>query len=453
MKTILICPGERREVPALGETTPLSNVLLCGKALLEYWMEHLAAQGTREILVLATDRPGEVRALLGDGRRWGLRVQVIPETRELARHEAIHKYLSNPSALLATELAITVDHFPGRPDLPLFESYAGFFAAVTELLPDATKGQRIGLREIQPGVWAGLRARIAPGAQLNAPCWIGEAAEIGASAIIGPRAIIENRCIVEGGAEIRDSLVGPDTFIGQSACVQESIAWGRTLIQWRLNLWTDIADQFLVCSLAKTPGAGCPLGSRFTAALALALTLPLALFPIFRSLLRGIPVLKARRGVRPQLHGPLEIRERDIFIYYELTGIRSWLKRWPQLWSIVRGDLAWIGNRPLAPGEVAMLANDFERLWLTTQPGLLSLADVKQTRHPLDDTARAHSSYYSARASRLLDLSIFIRALFLFAFGLSPTRLKEWLDTVATAAHWKQQKEIYTWILKRMAGS
>src|SRR5207244_3565866 len=63
-----------------------------GRTLIEYWLEHLARLGAGQVLVLATDRAEQVRARIGDGARWGLRVVVIPETRELTPAEARSKY-------------------------------------------------------------------------------------------------------------------------------------------------------------------------------------------------------------------------------------------------------------------------------------------------------------------------------------------------------------------------
>src|SRR5262245_3555510 len=92
MKAILICPGERTAVGALAEATPVSNINVLGKPLIGYWLEHLAARGAKEVAVLATDRPEQTRALVGNGARWGLRVKVIPEIRELSLAEARRKY-------------------------------------------------------------------------------------------------------------------------------------------------------------------------------------------------------------------------------------------------------------------------------------------------------------------------------------------------------------------------
>jgi len=79
MKTLLVCPATRPAVAQLAKMTPLSNVHVCGKSLLEYWLEHLVSLGATEVDILAVDRPEQVRALVGDGARWGLKVTVLAE--------------------------------------------------------------------------------------------------------------------------------------------------------------------------------------------------------------------------------------------------------------------------------------------------------------------------------------------------------------------------------------
>src|SRR6185503_12987430 len=92
MKAMLICPDERAGVAALAETVPLSNLPILGKCLVEYWLEHLGALGAKEVLVLATDRPDQVRAVVGNGARWGFRAIVQSEKCELTLNEARAKH-------------------------------------------------------------------------------------------------------------------------------------------------------------------------------------------------------------------------------------------------------------------------------------------------------------------------------------------------------------------------
>lgn len=428
MKALLICPGEREAVAALAEAMPLSNLPLCGKSLLEYWLEDLLARGAKKVLILATDRPEQVRALVGDGSRWGLRVEVMPEIRELTPREARLKYHAkdDPDWLPAPHDATLIEFLPGLPERPLFGSYAVWLSALQEWMPRAVTSDRIGVREVQPGVWVGLHSCISPTARLKAPCWIGEDVQIGAEAIVGPGVVIENKVLILAGAEISNAAVGPETLLGRLTELRDSLAFGSTLVNCPLGSCIRVPDSFLLCPVGPRHSVfkRAAWSGRLAAAAILLLTLPFAFLAGLHSKVRGRHILRPMLGVRPRPQGTLSIHG-DTFIYYELSGTRGWLRRWPQLWSILRGELAWIGNRPLSPRQAARLGNDFERLWLEAPIGLISLADAEACTDFSNDQTRAHASFYSAQANWFLDLNILARALLLFAFGISYSQARE----------------------------
>src|SRR5580658_3095389 len=110
MKTVLICPGERPEVPLLSVEAPLALAPAMGLGVVEYWMSHLACAGVKEVVLLANDRPDEVRKVVGDGSRWGLAAVVMAEPLEPTPEQAAEKYGAPASVM---------DHFPGFPGFPL----------------------------------------------------------------------------------------------------------------------------------------------------------------------------------------------------------------------------------------------------------------------------------------------------------------------------------------------
>jgi anti-anti-sigma factor len=249
MKALLICPGRRPAVALLAESGPLAVAPLLGKSLVEYWIEHLAGLGVREILILASDRIAQVRARVGDGTRWGLAIAVTAEAAELSIAQASEKY---PAALdSAPELVVAMDHLPGLPIVHLLESYAAWFAGIQAWMPRAQALERIGHCEVQPGVWVGLRARIDPAAQLLAPCWLGDYVSVNGDAVIGPGAILEDGVVVSPGAGVTQSIVGPATFVGGQIRVEHSIAHRDTVIDWQTDSCLRVPDAFWLSSLSE----------------------------------------------------------------------------------------------------------------------------------------------------------------------------------------------------------
>jgi NDP-sugar pyrophosphorylase family protein len=415
MKSLLIAPAERPAVSALAEHTPLALLPVLGKPLVAYWLEHLADLGIREVLILAADRHEQIRAAVGDGVRWGIDVEVISALREHTVIEARARYRPKDATDWPVEQhdVILMDRFPGLPNLPLFESYSSWMTAVQAWLPHSARRHRVGVRENQPGVWVGQRSRISKSAKLQGPCWIGENVWVGANSKIGPYAVLENRVVVESGVEIANSIIGPETLVGALTEVKDSLADGSTLVNWRTGSRITVPDAFLLCSLAqrkRRQKAGNLVGRLLAAALML-VTAPLAALFVLSAKIRNQSSLREMRAVRPQVvEGPALS---ETILYYELANGRSFFRVWPQLWNIVRGDFAWVGNRPLGPAEVAQLESEFDRLWLAAPIGLISLADAEGVAEAFTDEARVCASFYAVRANWRLDLSILART-FLF---------------------------------------
>jgi len=421
MNAILICPADREAVATLEEIAPLATLPLLGCSVTEYWLEHLAKRGAKEVLVLATDRPEQVRALVGNGARWGLRVEVLPEMRELTPAEALAKYEHILEDPFKPEAVMLMDHLPELPDRLLFNSYADWFAALAMLLWRGSPHCRIGLREIQPGVWAGMHTHIAPTARLQAPCWIGENVRIGPDAVIGPMAIIEDKVWVEAGSEISGSFVGPETFIGERLELKNSLTWGNNLINWKTNSCLRVSDLFWLCTLGRRRGERRRTPNIFARAAAmavLALTAPFGLISAWNATMRGLQPFRRRLAIRPRCS--LSTTPNSPLVYYDMPHASRVLRRWPQLWNVVCGDFAWVGNRPLTPYEAAELSNDFERLWLEAPVGLVSLADAERCREENDCEAQVHASFYTAQANWKLDLLILARLLCAPVFRFGP---------------------------------
>ena len=70
----------------------------------------------------------------------------------------------------------------------------------------------------------------------------------------------------------------------------------------------------------------------------------------------------------------------------ELTGIGRWLKtsqldEIPQLWNVLRGDMSFVGPRPIRPRFFTELAQDLPAYWqrLVVRPGLTGFAQVRRS--------------------------------------------------------------------------
>ena len=69
----------------------------------------------------------------------------------------------------------------------------------------------------------------------------------------------------------------------------------------------------------------------------------------------------------------------------EFTRIGRWLKasqldEIPQLWNVLRGDMSFVGPRPIRPRFFTELAHDLPAYWqrLVVRPGLTGFAQVRR---------------------------------------------------------------------------
>jgi carbonic anhydrase/acetyltransferase-like protein (isoleucine patch superfamily) len=257
MKALLICPAGKPAVPHLCASGPLATAPILGECLVSHWIEHLAGLGARQIQIVAADGADHVRAAVGDGARWGVRIDVVACIIEPTREEAASRFVpaGEPGWLPAPNDVVRMSHLPSCPEQPLFESYAAWFAALIAWMPRAITPTRIRVAEARPGVWINSRSHVSPAAKLIAPCWIGDQVFVAKGAVVGPNAILEDRAVAEEEARVAQSWVGPDTFVGSMTAVENSLAWGSSLIDWRTDSLLHVPDPFLLCSLAKPQAA------------------------------------------------------------------------------------------------------------------------------------------------------------------------------------------------------
>jgi lipopolysaccharide/colanic/teichoic acid biosynthesis glycosyltransferase len=103
----------------------------------------------------------------------------------------------------------------------------------------------------------------------------------------------------------------------------------------------------------------------------------------------------------------------------ELTSIGRWLKasqldEIPQLWNVLRGDMSFVGPRPIRPRFFAELARDLPAYWqrLVVRPGLTGFAQVRRGYETSMAEKLAHDLEWIADRS----LRLYLRTVVFTAF-------------------------------------
>jgi len=234
MNLALEFPTDGSAVPALSRKTPLVLAPFLGQTVLEHALAGLASEGVKRVRIEAGDQAEQIQRVVGQGEAWGLALEV---SSALGRQDG-----------LAPARVLTLDQLPQLPQQPLWRNYRDWFSAQQALMPVLAR-QRVGTREVSPGVFIGLRSRIAADARMSGPCWIGASVFVGPGAIIGPGTVIEDGSYVDAGAEIVGSIIGPQTYVGAFTEVRDSFAWGNELLHLDTGSLTKVADRFLLGEL------------------------------------------------------------------------------------------------------------------------------------------------------------------------------------------------------------
>ena len=72
MRAILVATGEAPDLAAFRAHWPAPMLPLADRPWIQHVVESLASRGFTEFDVILSHFPGQVRALLGDGGRWGI---------------------------------------------------------------------------------------------------------------------------------------------------------------------------------------------------------------------------------------------------------------------------------------------------------------------------------------------------------------------------------------------
>jgi len=90
----------------------------------------------------------------------------------------------------------------------------------------------------------------------------------------------------------------------------------------------------------------------------------------------------------------------------EVTSVGRWLRaaqldEIPQFWNVLRGDMSFVGPRPIRPRFFEELASDLPGYWqrLVVRPGLTGLAQVRRTREAAWSEKLAHDLEWIADRS------------------------------------------------------
>jgi hypothetical protein len=415
MKAILICPEHRLTGGVFQRMKPLVLMPILGRTLLDHTLARLKRQGYTEVLVLASDRPEQVRESVGGGEAWGLEVEVIATPNELAADVAESQF-SVRRANEPRPLVMVVDGLPEVLGKPLWRTNFATFELLMSAVSCPELSPLMTMRAIGPDVWVSSKARISPTAEITGPVWIGPHATISSGAKVGPNSIVEGGAFIDKRARVESAWVGPATYAGAGTAIAESFAWGNGLLNLTDGSFLEVKDDFLLKDLARPSRSRRRVSwvERMLAFLLMLLSFPKAGWVMLRSWVRREAVFDDKRVILPPT-GRVDAFSRT-YNLLRLNGAEGLLGRWPELWRVCRGELALVGNRPLSAEEVTALRGPVGQLWLESPAGVFSLADAEGADGESLSESLAHAAYFTSQRTLALRWRILRRCVRSFLF-------------------------------------
>ena len=475
MQALIFADRLGRELEPLTERTCVALLPMVGKSVLEHTLEALVAAGVREAVVAISPFADKVRTVIGDGSRWGMRLDYVltqgeenPDTvvdrcqnripaEVLAlRGDVLHgatlgEFLQRAGGVSGPVVqgraanalvSLCLNRARGRGGLePLrwtSESPATDAAWPVVELPtsalnrldslsayhranlDAAAGRVPGLiapgREAALGLWVGLRSKVSPRSLRQGVAFVGMHCRIEASAELYGEVVIANDVIVDRHAILRDSVVLPETYIGELVEVQNAIVQGNCLIRVDTGAVLPVVETFLLADLREATLSGTlaePL-NRALGALALALSLPL--WPLaLAAALTGNPNTPPLRET-PLRGNRLEFdefgnRRRRVFVAREWVTTVPVLRYLPRLLAVVSGDLRLIGAEPLTPEQVDDRPEAWERVADQAPAGLIGPTQLTLPADAPREERLLSDAFYARQRSTARDLRYLLQGL------------------------------------------
>lgn len=245
--------------------------------------------------------------------------------------------------------------------------------------------------EIAPGIWSGTHTIIHPTAKLIAPLYIGPDCRIGAEAEVGPQTVLGSHTIVDEGATIERSTVLAHTYVGRMVNIQERVVAQTLLIDQNTATALAVTDRFLLSKVTpRLPRLLLRMAlERGLALILLLLLLPLLLFfalllwstsgeapLVYHRRVGTTPIAMVTGNLEPTVIRLLRLRTRQANQRY--LSIGQWLEgvefhRLPELWSVVCGEIALVGVKPLSHEEASKINEEWQLIRYQCPAGFTGL--------------------------------------------------------------------------------
>jgi N-acetylglucosaminyldiphosphoundecaprenol N-acetyl-beta-D-mannosaminyltransferase len=445
-------------------------------------IEQLANHGVRHIDLVVSSRPEELRRVLGQGERWGvqlrwhlaknsatpyglLRSMGLPNRQRvlLGHADRLVNDATLSSLIEEDQMAATVHEQTGMawagwgsttaellraPAQHSDECVMGAFLCQqatqlhlldpSEFVAVANAGQLLNAQHLAmtnealervPATWLRTAwgahspdATIHPGAVIEGPVLIGPGCFVAAGASLGPGTVLTHDVVISSGATVGNSLVLPQTFVGQGLELDEAVVNGCSVQHLRLGVRTTLPrSDGLLLDLQPVGVVRAGWFSRFIAAVVCLAFLPWLVIDSGLRRLRGLPLRWNKRLVamgRSTDTGEIQLQTLRC-ARSTGYGTRQILSHYGEWMDVVAGHRSWFGSRPRSQSEWYALGRDWQLVLASTTVGCLHAPAWSEGSGESLESRAAADVFYAVSQSFVARVRI-ARSVFLGALSSGP---------------------------------
>ena len=457
-----------RDVP-VADDFPAALLPYGWSSFVERAIEQLARHGVRDIDLVVSARPEELRQVLGQGERWGVQLRwhlakdaatpyallralgLAPSQRLLLGHA--DRMVADPvlASLIECDQMLALDReekgvvWAGwgsieaglvcAQSLHKDESAMGdFLCQITSHLQllvatdlvrvDSAaallRAQQAAMSEDAlcdlPASWLRTAwgahspdAVIQNGVQISGPTLIGPGCFVAAGATLGPGTVLTRDVVVSSGASVENSLVLPGTFVGQGLALEQTVVKGRSVVHLRLGVRTVLpASDGLLLELRPTGSRTANCFARACAVIVCLLFLPWLAIDTAVRRLRGLPLRWRMRLValgRDADSGELVLQSLRC-ARDTGRGAGQVLAHYGEWMDVAAGHRSWFGSRPRSQSEWYALGRDWQLLLARIPVGCLHAPAWVEGEAESREARAAADVFYAVSQSLELRLRI-----------------------------------------------
>ncbi len=312
MKTVVLASTNNADLKPLSDKTCRALLPIGGKPVIEHAIESLYSAGIREITILLNAATEQVMEIVADGSRWDMRLQyellssdtprrlatadgeiygsgevlLVPgdllwsmDLREFLQHarETGEKQVCGVSSgkpvIMWTDGTEEIDDWQmfdlstlpqnrgarlTLPNVNSLNSLAEYHQANIDLVNGKFPHLYPRGREHSNGLILDFGTRVNPGSLKSGMACIGRNCSIHRSVQFERDVVIGDSVLVDRGAKITNSVVLPDTYIGEMVTLKNAIVWGDTIIRIDSGVIMQLDDELLFADMGRSQKSDAP---------------------------------------------------------------------------------------------------------------------------------------------------------------------------------------------------